>query len=133
MEENVMIEDCCRERMNTLVLWNFAGTKYFERYREENVTGSNVLERFHCSKLVSVKGVKLGERIDCIFAIYFRYGVKLQAQCMRNKISSVQKTVKMREDLTMKKELVLIKREKVRSVFFIDYSEKKTKYFFAHQ
>jgi len=32
-----------------LVLWHFAGTKHFERYREENVIGRNVIERFHCS------------------------------------------------------------------------------------
>jgi len=29
-----------------LVLRNFAGTKHFERYREENVIGRNVKERF---------------------------------------------------------------------------------------
>jgi len=28
-----------------LVLWHFAGTKHFERYREENVIGRNVIER----------------------------------------------------------------------------------------
>ena len=34
---------------NALVLWGFARTKHFERYREENVIGRNVIERFHCT------------------------------------------------------------------------------------
>jgi len=44
------IEERYRERRNAIVLWNFAGTEHFKRYREGNVTGRNVIERFHIYK-----------------------------------------------------------------------------------
>ena len=42
-----------------MVLGNFAGTKHFERCREENVIGRNVIKRFHCRLYALLKRINM--------------------------------------------------------------------------
>ena len=73
-----------------MVLWNFAGTKLFERYKEENVIGRNVIERFYCisfANILEVTEIFESERVHLyIVGTHFFLNPFGKGQCLNTSV-----------------------------------------------